>query len=271
MSFGFYRERDRVVISGSKIFLEAILLILVILALNKEGWKISHWKFLIVFTLLSLVLNLLFCMFGAWSLYVSFGRQQGLANQSLFSMVLFDILKWTVLVYFITRFALKMESTISGGGFAITKKRIPIWKTIPIGIVAGLLGILVSYGLAYVMSPSGLFEKLNQMRQSSLYLKLGFWGGFRNLVGEEVLVRLGVQTLILYYLRKKPMAFILSVILSSLYFEFWHNGFREVYFLNFSCSVVFSIVYYKFGYESAAIGHCVGDWLALCFIPYVLI
>lgn len=258
-------------ISGPKIFLEVILLIWIILVLNKEGWKISNNKFLYVFTFISLILNTVFYIFGAWPLYVSFGEQQGITNNLLFIMVIFDILKWTFLIYFITRFALKIENSIAGGGFIITQKRFPILRTIPIGVIAGILMVIVVYGITYLIFKDGLFEKLNEMKQNNLYLKLGIWGGFRNLVGEEVLTRLGVQTLILYSLRKKSFNVILSIILSSLYFEFWHNGFKELYFLNFSGSVIFAIAYYRYGYESAAIAHCVADWLALCIIPYLLI
>ena len=258
-------------ISGPKIFLEVILLIWIILVLNKEGWRISNNKFLYLFTFTSLILNIGFYIFGAWPLYVSFGEQQGITNQLLFIIVIFDILKWTIIVYFITRFALKIENKITGGGFIITQKRFPILRTIPIGIVTGILMVIVFYGITYLIFKDGLFEKLNEMRQGNLYLKLGFWGGFRNLIGEEVLTRLGVQTLVLYILRKKSFGVVLSIILSSLYFEFWHNGFKELYFLNFGASVIFATVYYKYGYESAAVGHCVGDWLALCIVPYLLI
>ena len=258
-------------ISGPKMLLEVILLIWIIIVLNKEGWKIENTKFLYLFTFVSLILNILFYIFGAWPLYVSFGEQQGITNQILIMYVIFDILKWTILVFFITLFALKVENKIRGGGFIITQKRYPILNVIPIGIVTGMLMVIVVYGIMYLLFQDGLFEKLNQMRQSDLYLKLGIWGGFRNLIGEEVLTRLGVQTLILYSLRKKSYNVILAVILSSLYFEFWHNGFREIYFLNFSGSIVFAIIYQKYGYESAAVGHCVADWLALCIVPYLLI
>ena len=213
-------------ISGPKIFLEVILLIWIILVLNKEGWKISNNKFLYVFTFISLILNIVFYILGAWPLYVSFGEQQGITNKLLIIMVIFDILKWTILIYFITRFALKIENTIAGGGFIITQKRFPILRTIPIGVITGILMVLVVYGITYLIFKDGLFEKLNEMKQNNLYLKLGLWGGFRNLVGEEVLTRLGVQTLILYSLRKKSFNVIFSIILSSLYFEFWHNGFK---------------------------------------------
>lgn len=258
-------------ISGPKILLELMLLISVISVLNKEGWKIAHQKFLYIFTGASLILNTIFYIFGAWPLYVSYGEQQGITNQLLYLMVIFDILKWTVLVYVITRFALKIENSIEGGGFIYTQKRFPILRTIPIGIVTGLLMVIVVYGITYLIFKDGLFERLNQMKQSTLFLKLGFWGGFRNLIGEEVLTRLGVQTLILYLLRNKSGGTIFAIILSALYFELWHNGFRELYFLNFSGSVIFAISYHKYGYESAAIGHCVADWLALCVAPYLLI
>lgn len=258
-------------INGPKIFLEIILLIWIILVLNKEGWKISNNKFLYLFTFISLILNIVFYLFGAWPLYVTFGEQQGITNQFLYLMVIFDILKWTILVYFITRFALKIENKISGGGFIITQKKFPILRIIPIGIFTGIIMVIVVYGITYLIFKDGLFERLNEMKQSNLYLKLGFWGGFRNLIGEEVLTRLGVQTLILYSFRKKSFGVILSVILSSLYFECWHNGFKELYFLNFSASVIFAIIYYKYGYESAAVGHCMADWLALCIVPYLLI
>lgn len=258
-------------ISGPKIFLELILLVWIIVVLNKEGWKIANTSFLYTFTAIGLILNIIFYIFGAWPLYVSFGEQQGITTQSLYFMVILDILKWTILIYFITRFVLKIENKIDGGGFIITQKRFPVLKTIPIGIITGIFAIILLYGIMYLLFKDDLFEKLNEMKQSDLYLKLGFWGGFRNLIGEEVLTRLGVQTLLLYSLRKKSYNVILSIILSSLFFEFWHNGFREIYYLNFSASVIYAIIYTKYGYESAAIGHCVSDWFALCIVPYLLI
>jgi hypothetical protein len=264
-------SKDYTMISGPKILLEVVLLIWIIIALKKEGWKIANNKFLYLFTLTSLLLNTVFYIFGAWPLYSSFGEQQGITNRLLYIFVIFDILKWTILVYFITRFVIKIENTIAGGGFIITQKKYSILKTIPIGIVTGILAVIAIYGITYLLFKDGLFDRLKEMKESNLYLALGFWGGIRNLIGEEVLARLGVQTLILYYFRKKSYGTIISIILSSLYFEFWHNGFREIYFLNFSGSLVFAITYHKYGYESAAIGHCVADWLALCIAPYLLV
>ena len=159
-------------ISGPKILLELVLLIGIIIVLNKEGWKIENTKFLYVFTFISLILNIIFYTFGAWPLYVSFGEQQGISNQDLIGYVIFDILKWTILVYFITQFALKVEGKIRGGGFIITQKKFPVLRSIPIGIAAGIFMVIVVYGIMYLLFKDGLFEKLNQMRQSDLYLNL---------------------------------------------------------------------------------------------------
>jgi len=140
-----------------------------------------------------------------------------------------------------------------------------------IGLILKIVMVVVVFALMYSRFKEGMLEKMKAMQASDLYLKLGFWGGMRNKFGDEVLTRLGVQTLVLYHLRNKPLNRILSVILSSLYFEFWHNGFQEIYFLNFTGSLVFAVAYYKFGSESAAIGHCVADWLWLIAVPYLLI
>jgi hypothetical protein len=259
------------VISGPKIFLEMILLIGVIIVLYKEGWKIANVKLLYIITSVSIVFNILFYIFAAWPLYVSYGKQTGVANQTLYCMVIFDILKWFLLIYFITRFALKVENKINGGGFAITKNIRTLIKIIPIGIITGMAMSLIVYGIMYLSFRDEFIQRLIEMGKNDLYLKLGLWGGVRNLVGEEVLTRLGVQTLILYFVRKKYTGVILSVLLSSLFFEFWHNGFQDIYFFNFTGSFIFALVYYKYGYESAAIGHCVADWIMLCLFPYVIL
>lgn len=258
-------------ISAPKIMLELVLLGWIGLVLKKEGWKITNPKFMYTFTALSVGLNTLFYIFGAWPLYAEFGKAQGMAAQQLYLMVVFDIVKWGLLVWVITRFALKVENGLPGGGFVITQKRMPFLKTIPVGILTGMIMVVVVFALMYALFKEDMLERMRAMRASDLYFKLGFWGGWRNLIGEEVLTRLGVQTLVLYHLRDKPLNFILSVILSSLFFEFWHNSFNEIYFLNFTGSLVFAITYYKFGYESAAIGHCVADWLWLCVIPILLV
>ncbi len=107
-------------------------------------------------------------------------------------------------------------------------------------------------------------------KEADTYRALGFWGGLRNLLGEEILTRIGVQAIAMYLLRKYRFRVILSIIISSLYFEFWHNGFNDLYFLNFSASVAFGIIYHYKGYEASALSHCVSDWLLIVILPALI-
>lgn len=91
--------------------------------------------------------------------------------------------------------------------------------------------------------------------------------GLRNLAGEEVFARLGVQALALYALRKSRGRAVLAVVASALVFEFWHNPFERPAFLNFTGSAVFGWAYHKRGYEAAAVAHCVADWIVLGVFP----
>jgi hypothetical protein len=50
----------------------------------------------------------------------------------------------------------------------------------------------------------------------------------------------------------------------------WHNPFELPQFLNFAASCVLGWAYHKHGYEVAAVGHCVADWLALGVLPSLL-
>ena len=63
--------------------------------------------------------------------------------QSLYILVIFDILKWTILIYFIARFVLRIEDSISGGGFLISKNEIPVLRSIPIGVVAAIFAVII--------------------------------------------------------------------------------------------------------------------------------
>jgi len=54
-----------------------------------------------------------------------------------------------------------------------------------------------------------------------------------------------------------------AIVASSLFFEIWHSGGTDFHFINFAVSLLFAWSYARNGYETAAIGHCVADWLAL--------
>ena len=103
-----------------------------------------------------------------------------------------------------------------------------------------------------------------------LDVRLAVGAGLRNLVGEEVFARLGAQSIALYLFQRLRGGKGLAIVASSLYFEIWHNPFEMPQFLNFAASCVLGWVYHKHGYEVAAVGHCVADWLTLGVLPSLL-
>jgi len=262
---------EQTMISPAKIFLELILLVAVIVLLRNQG-KSQHRSFVLWFAGITFALNILFYYLAAWPLYSSFGQSQGLPSSTLHSMMWFDIVKWGVLAYFCAKFVLNVRPQDQGGGFLFISRKKPLWTVPVVGIVGGVTTTLLIYSLSYAEQYLGHLEALPwpYFKESDVYFKLAIWGGVRNLAGEEILTRLGVQSVLLYVLSKHKFSAIWAILLSSVYFELWHNGFRELYFLNFSASLVFGMIYQKFGYESAATSHCVADWLGLVLIPRLL-
>jgi hypothetical protein len=257
-------------ISPSKVFLELLLLAVVVVLLRRQG-KSSHRTFVLWFTGITFVLNVLFYYLAAWPLYASFGQSEGLPNSALHVLVWFDIVKWAVLAYFLSRFVLEVPDQTQAGGFLILRQRQRRWTIAVAGIVGGLLTTTLFYSVSYLEHYLGFLEVVpwSYLKDNDLYAKLGLLGGLRNLAGEEILTRLGVQSVLLHLLAKHKWAPVFAILLSSFYFEFWHNGFRELTFLNFTASLGFGFVYQKFGYESAAISHSVSDWIGLVVVPNV--
>jgi biotin transporter BioY len=258
-------------ISPSKIFLEALLLVVVIVLVLRQR-KSTHRKFVLVFTAICLVLNILFYYLAAWPLYLSYGESERLPIFNLQLLVWFDIVKWGLLAYFISRFVVIAQDEQPLPGFELLRNRYKPWVIVSAGVVGGLLTTALFYSVSYAEQYAGILDVVpwSYLKGNDLYIKLGLWGGLRNLAGEEILTRLGVQTVILYLLAGYRWAPVAAILVSSLYFECWHNGFRDLMFLNFTASVGFGIVYQKFGYESAAISHGVSDCLALVIVPRVL-
>ena len=258
-------------ISPSKIILEALLLVVVIVMVLRQGKSTYHW-FVLIFTGITIVLNIVFYYLGAWSLYLSYGESEKLQISSLHFLVWFDIIKWALLAYFISRFVVVAQDERPLPGFELLRSGHKPWVMLGAGVVGGLLTTTLCYLVSYAEHYAGFLDVVPwpYLKDNDLYLKLGLWGGLRNLAGEEILTRLGVQTVLLYLLVKYKWAPIVAILVSSLYFEFWHNGFRDLMFLNFTASVGFGIIYQKFGYESAAISHGVSDCLALVIVPRVL-
>jgi hypothetical protein len=258
-------------ISPSKIFLEALLLVVVIVLVLRQRTS-THRTFVLVFTAICSVLNILFYYLAAWPLYLSFGESERLSISNLHFLVWFDIIKWALLAYFISRFAATAQEEQPLPGFELLRNRYTLWVILSAGVVGGFLTTMLFYSVSYAEHYVGFLDVVPwpYLKGNDLYLNLGFWGGLRNLAGEEILTRLGVQTVILYLLARYRWSPVAAILVSSLYFECWHNGFRDLMFLNFTASVGFGIVYQKFGYESAAISHGVSDCLALVIVPRVL-
>lgn len=258
-------------ISPPKLVLEAVVLVAG-MALFRFSHDRRKQRFALIFAACTVALNLLFDYAAAWPLYRAYGQAAGIGRAGLHALVGFDVFKWGVLAYFLSQMAAGWGDSSAAGGFAALRPNIRLRDVISTGVLAGIAAAGLAYTLSLLALRLGFIQALpwSFFKQNPLYLGLGFWGGLRNLFGEEILARLGAQTILLRLLRKIRGGPILAVILSALYFEFWHNGFKEIYFMNFAVSCAFAWAYHKRGYESAALAHCTADWLMLVILPRVL-
>lgn len=184
-----------------------------------------------------------------------------------------EITKWTVLSYIITRFNLSIKDRVASNiGFVINDGNFNILKLFPIGLIAAIIAAIGVYLVPFVYYWTGIINvnpiKLIQPIVESMR-QFAFFGGIRNLFGEEIIARLGVQTLILYYLGDRKFHVSISIILSSFFFFLWHDGISNLNPSNFIASLIFGIVYSKYKYETAAISHCLTDWIAYLVFPLV--
>ena len=258
-------------IDPMKIMLEVVLLAAVLRCFRFAVGD-RRRRFMIGFAGVTLALNLVFYYVAAWPLYVSYGESSGVEPSNLHAMVLFDVIKWGVFAYVFGRVAVGLAEAGHGGSFALLRSDFRLGRVVGIGIVGALAAIGLVYILAIVGYRQGYFDAMpwNWFGDDPVNIKLGLWGGLRNLAGEEILSRLGAQSVLLYFLRRTGRAPVLAVVFSSLFFELWHNGFRELYFLNFTASCAFGWAYHKGGYESAAIAHCLADWLLIVILPRLI-
>lgn len=258
-------------IHPAQLVLEAVLLGTALLLLPRIGFARRRHPFVLGFTALTIVLNLLEDYLGAWTMYVSYAESTGLSRIGLHAVILFDVLKWGVMAYVLSRFAIAVADANCGGGFALLQddERMSSVFALAILLAIGATGLvyvfsLAEYRLGYL---PGLPWPLHG--EHSLPIPIRFWGGLRNLTGEEIVTRLGAQSILFYAFRNHRFKTILSVVFSSLYFELWHNGFQRLYLLNFTASCFFAWGYQKRHYECAAVAHCLADWLALLVLPLV--
>jgi hypothetical protein len=209
-----------------------------------------------------------FYYFAVGPLYLA----RGFDRSVLIGTVAFETIRWGVLAFVLSRLAVRLQDAGVTSGFALRQnlKRAP--SLLGIGIAVGVVVTVTLYGLSLIEYRVGYLNVLPWpvANGEALDVRLVAGGGVRNLVGEEVFARLGAQSIALYLLQRMRARAALAVILSSLYFEIWHNPFEVPQFLNFAASCVLAWAYHKFGYEVAAVAHCVADWLALGFLPAIL-
>ncbi|HEY7443523.1 MAG TPA: CPBP family glutamic-type intramembrane protease [Vicinamibacterales bacterium] len=209
-----------------------------------------------------------FYYFAVGPLYLA----RGFDRSVLIGTVAFETIRWGVLAFVLSRLAVRLQDAGVTSGFALRQnlKRAP--SLLGIGIAVGVVVTVILYGLSLIEYRVGYLNVLPWpvANGEALDVRLVAGGGVRNLVGEEVFARLGAQSIALSLLQRMRARAALAVILSSLYFEIWHNPFEVPQFLNFAASCVLAWAYHKFGYEVAAVAHCVADWLALGFLPAIL-
>jgi len=254
-------------IKPAQLALEVVLIVAALLVLRVVPGTRRH-RFVLGFTALTLLLNLLEDYLGAWSLYVSYAESAGLSRAGMHALIMFDVVKWGVLAYVLSRLAISLADAGIAPGFALLRSDRQMRSALLTGLVTALGATAVIYVLILAEYHVGFIGGLPW--QHPLPGPLRFWGGFRNLTGEEILARLGAQSVLLYALRNNRYKSILAITLSAFYFELWHNGIKQIYFLNFTASCLFGWAYQKRGYECAAVAHCVADWIFLLILPLVL-
>lgn len=252
--------------------LELVLLVWVVVLLRRHGWRTERPRLVWTMTVGALVTNLLLYLVLLPTLKAQAVEQQ-LNTATLYGFLAFRTVEWAVFAQLLTRLALVLGRRYDlPGGFAYLRPRHRASRTVLFGVVTGIAAGGLGVALAQAWVAVGIVERpiWMEMLKAGFTWQAGFVGGVRNLFSEEVLMRLGVQTLLLYHLRRYRWAPLAAIALSSLFFEVWHSGGTDFFFINFAVSLVFAWSFNREGYETAAIGHCVADWLALALPLYLL-
>jgi hypothetical protein len=245
-----------------------VMLVAAALALSRRVDGTSRIRFVIGFAALSGLLNFAFYRIAVWPLYMELASSRGIDPSVFHVTVAVETIRWSLLSLVLSRLAVRLQDTGIPGGFVWLRNPREIPKAVLAGLVVGVAASAAMYGVSVLEQrfgyiPAGFWAGAND--SSSPLFAVG--GGLRNLAGEEVFARLGVQSIALYLLRHVRGGAALAVVASSLAFEFWHNPFERPAFLNFTASVVFGWAYHRRGYEVAAVGHCVADWLIIGLFP----
>jgi hypothetical protein len=259
----------------SKLILEIALFLWVVTLLIKFKWSKVNQKILWIVTLGTLVTNVALYYFNIEFLTKNY--YWGLPEVRKYAIINFEIIKWTVLSYFCTRFALTVRDQIKQKtGFSLEDKapaRNKIPRLLLVGLISSIIVTVVVLLVPFIyywigllnISPLKIMQPIfEEMRQFAIF------GGIRNLFGEEIIARLGVQTVILYHLGKRKYGGFLAVVLSAAYFTLWHDGFGNINLLNFAASLVFGTVYSSYRYEAAAVAHWLADWMLYLAVPFLI-
>ena len=176
-------------IDPAKLALEALLLVAALVYSRDLPKTRLPLSFALGFTALTVALNTLFYYFAVWPFFLS----SGVSRSDLLVLVSFDIPKWGVLAYVLSGFAIRSAEAGFGGGFALLRSQRGLGGTVLIGIFAGVVATAAGYGLSLAEYRLGYLEALpwSFIKDNPAYIKLGLWGGLRNLAGEEILTRLG--------------------------------------------------------------------------------
>ena len=252
-----------------QLLLELGLLGWAVYVLRGKGWPAVHRHTLWIVTLGALATNTVVFAAG----YDTLLKLTGASPWILWTMAIFQIVKWSVVAYFITRLALTLRPVSPVGGFALLQRSRSVQQILLTGFAfASLMVIAVCLKV--------LLEQALGLHEANLWSAFGekaaavrpfiFWAGLRNLFGEEIMPQLGIQTLIMYYAGPRRWTGVASVLGAALFFELWHDGFQNLYFNNFLFGVFFACAYRKYGYETAAVAHCVADWLLYLALPLFL-
>jgi len=198
---------------------------------------------------------------------------QQLTPSLLYGFLTFRIIEWAVMVHVLTRLGVTLTRKYGlRGGFAHLRSPWKPGRSALRGALVGVAAAGIATAMAHLWFIIGVFDRpiWVELMQSGATWQAAFVGGIRNLFAEEVATRVGVQTLLLYHLRRFRWAPWVAIVLSSLFFEVWHGGGSDFYLMKFAASLLFAWVYTRDGYEAAAVGHCVADWLGLA-LPILLL
>jgi hypothetical protein len=249
--------------------LELVLLISAVFVLHRQGWPAVHRRTLWIVTLGAVATNTAVFAFG----YATLLKLSGLSPGLLWAMAFLQLVKWSVVAYVITRLALTLLPGMPVDGFALLHRTRSLPQILLTGFAVAVVAVAVvtlKFSIEQKLGFHGANLWAAFQEKAAAMRPMIFWAGLRNLVGEEIMPQLGIQTLIMYYAGPRRWVGAASILGAAWFFEVWHDGFQYLYFNNFLFGAFFACAYRKYGYETAAVAHCFTDWLLYLGLPLFL-